>query len=355
MCIEENVLIEAIQGALTAERMEQVGLHLNECELCREKIRQLAAARRPISPEVPKVSKVEPKGAGAALPPSSPIAPELPLGSFVGRYSIIDLLGTGGMGVVYSAYDPELDRKVALKVLRRDVVSGDTQARLFREAQAIARLAHPNVIAVHDVGITNDIVFVAMEFVSGGTLSQWIKERPRGWQEILQMFLYAGRGLVAAHAAGLTHRDFKPDNVLVGREGRVRVTDFGLARSNASPDPTLAAFIGTEPKQRTPTSPRMGLNSPLTAEKMLIGTPAYMAPEQLWGNQADPRSDQFSFCVALYKELYGQRPFSGTTVAQLRTEIDAGRIIPPPRTSRVPPWVHRALAQGLAGDPDRRY
>ncbi len=351
MCIEENVLIEAIQGALTAERMKQVGLHLKECESCREKIRQLAAARRPVSPEAPQV----PKGERTPLPPSPPVAPELPLGSFVGRYSIIDLLGTGGMGVVYSAYDPELDRKIALKVLRRDIVSGDTRARLFREAQAIARLSHPNVIAVHDVGITGDLVFVAMEFVSGGTLSQWIKERPRGWQEIVQMFLYAGRGLVAAHAAGLTHRDFKPDNVLVGREGRVRVTDFGLARSNASPDPSLAASIGTDPKQRTPTNPRMGLNSPLTVEEMLIGTPAYMAPEQLWGRQADPRSDQFSFCVALYEELYGQRPFSGSTVAQLRTEIEAGRITPPPRATRVPPWVYRALAQGLAADPDCRY
>jgi len=236
-------------------------------------------------------------------------------GATVGRYVVIDRVGQGGMGVVYSGYDPELDRKVALKLLRPDRASGEAaRMRLLREAQAIARLSHPNVVAVHDAGTFGDQVFVAMEFVEGTTLREWLREERRPWREVVARFVLAGRGLAAAHAAGLVHRDFKPDNVLLGRDGQVRVADFGLAR---------------------PVGERDGEEWGLAA-----GTPAYMAPEQLRGGSADARSDQFSFSVALWEALYGERPAA-----------------PPrqPAGTEVPGWLREVLLRGLAVDPAARY
>src|SRR5690349_14432900 len=183
------------------------------------------------------------------------------------------------MGVVYSAYDPELDRKVALKLLRADAegssTSGDAPARLLREAQALAKLSHPNVISIHDVGTVEDRVFMAVDFVDGGTLQRWLAERKRTWREIRDAFIAAGRGLAAAHAAGLVHRDFKPANVLVSKDGQVRVTDFGLVRPSqerANSQETIES-----------SGPSRVLDTPLTRSGALVGTPAYMAPEQLTG------------------------------------------------------------------------
>src|SRR3954453_18295126 len=171
-------------------------------------------------------------------PPRQPGEP-LPRGSAVGRYVVLERIGSGGMGVVYAAYDPELDRKVALKLLRPDRAGavGEAALRLQREAQAIARLSDPHVVAVYDAGTLGEQVFVAMEFVEGRTLREWLKAEPRSWSEILKAFLAAGRGLAAAHDAGLVHRDFKPDNVLLGGDGRVKVADFGLARPVGEADP----------------------------------------------------------------------------------------------------------------------
>src|SRR5215467_5449218 len=167
-------------------------------------------------------------------PNERPTSPPLTRGASIGRYVILGLVGRGGMGEVYAAYDPELDRKVALKLLRvkpnAGVTMSEGRARTLREAQAIARLSHPNVVVVYDVGTFQDQVFIAMEFVDGETVTLWLETRARRWQEVLKVFLAAGRGLLAAHEKGLVHRDFKPDNVMVGRDGDVRVMDFGLAR-----------------------------------------------------------------------------------------------------------------------------
>src|SRR4051794_3934114 len=249
-------------------------------------------------------------------PPRQPGEP-LPRGSAVGRYVVLERIGSGGMGVVYAAYDPELDRKVALKLLRPDRAgaAGEAAFRVPREAHAVTPLSDPHVVAVYDAGTFGDQVFVAMELMEGRTLRQWLGEGKRGWREIVDVFVAAGRGLAAAHAAGLVHRDFKPDNVLLGTDGRVKVADFGLARP-----------VGVVEKEGSPSSPGSGsgglLASPLTEWGQVMGTPAYMAPEQLRGGAADARSDQFSFCVALWEALYGRKPFAGQGLREL---LDAER------------------------------
>jgi tetratricopeptide (TPR) repeat protein/predicted Ser/Thr protein kinase len=274
-------------------------------------------------------------------------------GAALGRYLVLDVLGGGGMGVVYTAYDPELDRKLAIKLLRPSG-SSDSDAsigrtRLLREAQAMARLQHPNVIAVHDVGTFEDQVFIAMEHVEGTTLTAWLEETPRSWREALAPLVEAGRGLAAAHAAGIVHRDFKPDNVLVGKDGRVRVLDFGLARAQEGapdePSPKRAFRAGSAPS---------ALETPVTQTGALLGTPAYMPPEQLFGGTVDARSDQFSFCVALYEALYGERPFDGTKLVTLAGAVSEGRIRPAPAGSRVPAWLRQIVLRGLrVGAEDR--
>ena len=213
------------------------------------------------------------------------VSEELARGDLVGRYTVLARLGAGGMGVVHAAYDPELDRKVALKVLRRGALGTGMSSgprnkqrdRLMREAQAMAKLSHPNVITVHDVGTFEGQVFLAMEFIDGQTLGEWFKQANRTWKEVLAIFIAAGQGLAAAHAVGLVHRDFKPDNVLIGNDGRVLVTDFGLARPAAGKTGSFSA-VGEIPSQQV-------LTASLTQTGALVGTPAYMAPEQLAGTR----------------------------------------------------------------------
>jgi eukaryotic-like serine/threonine-protein kinase len=251
------------------------------------------------------------------------------------------------MGVVYGAYDPELDRRVALKLIRarRTADPGETSRdRLLREAQAMARVSHPNVVHVYDVGIYRERVFVAMELVEGETLSRWMKSHSGDWRQTLAVFVGAGRGLAAAHAAGLVHRDFKPDNVLIGKDGRARVTDFGLARP---PNATV-------PRSELPLSPNR-LEQRITETGALVGTPAYMAPEQMTGEPADARADVFSFCVALYEALYGTRPFVADSLAALAGRIATQRVTPPPPSSPVPARLRATLLRGLRADPDERF
>jgi hypothetical protein len=270
----------------------------------------------------------------------------------IGRFLVLRKLSEGGMGVVYIAYDPDLDRQVAIKLLRpRDGGEAQEHARqrLLREAQALARLSHPNVVQIHEVGTTpNGRVFLAMELISGLTVREWATRAPRRWPQVVAVFVEAGRGLAAAHAAGLVHRDIKPDNLLVGDDGRTRVLDFGLSRppAVASAAPIPADLSGS-------------VSSPIswhvTAAGSLVGTPAYMSPEQFLRVEADARSDQFSFCVALWEALFGVRPFAGREVGELSQAVVRGELRPPPPGRRVPAWLQRALVRGLQRDPDDRF
>ena len=268
----------------------------------------------------------------------------------IGRFTVLARLGEGGMGVVYTAYDDQLGRKVAVKLLRgdgrHDLVA---RARLLREAQAMARLSHANIVAVHEVGATEDQqVFIAMEFVRGETLDAWLKGQVHGWREILGEFIAAGRGLAAAHRAGLIHRDFKPHNVIVGEDGIVKVLDFGLARASERAEDAADRVEAPAAKERL-------LDVALTHAGAVMGTPAYMAPEQHEGRPATARSDQFSFCVSLYEGLYGRHPFDCTSLGSLLSDVAAGRVRPPPPGTRVPPWLHRVVLRGLEVDPARRW
>jgi tetratricopeptide (TPR) repeat protein/predicted Ser/Thr protein kinase len=287
-------------------------------------------------------------------------------GTIVGRYVVLARLGAGGMGVVYDAYDPELARKLAIKVLHPAARDRGERAgrRLLREAQALARLSHPNVVAIHDVGMIADNVWIAMEFVDGQTLSAWNRAAQRKWPEVVEVMIDAGRGLARAHEAGLVHRDFKPDNVMVGADGRVRVMDFGLARhgtadpSRADSDviPAGGAKASTEPRsfggRTADASPAVGEHS-VAGE--VVGTPGYMSPEQYAGLGADARSDQFAFCVTLWECLYGKRPFSGKSTAALATAVMAGTRDDPPRGVAVPAWLRRVCERGLATEAGRRF
>jgi hypothetical protein len=262
-------------------------------------------------------------------------------GTRVGRYEVEYLLGSGGLGMVYAAHDPELGRRVALKLLH---VEGAGQERLVREARALARVAHPNVVAVHDVGRFGDRAFVAMALVVGRDLRAWLSAAPRRSAEIVDVFLAAGRGLAAAHAAGLVHRDFKPENVLVGDDGRVYVTDFGLARAVAEKEDPVTGVPAADP-----------LAARLTQAGFRVGTPAYMAPEQHLAGYADAHSDQWAFCLSLYEALYRARPFDHTSYERLRADVLVGRMQPPPREARVPSTLSRIVHRGLRPAPEERW
>jgi len=274
-------------------------------------------------------------------------------GELLGRYVLLDPIGRGGMGVVYAAYDPELDRRIALKLLRGDEDERG-RARLLREAQAMAKLVHPNVITVHDVGTFAGGVFVAMELVDGMDLRRWLATGPHGWREVLAVLEPAGRGLVAAHRAGLVHRDFKPANVLLGKRGEVKVVDFGLARQLGTGLDT-GELLSLERRLALESPSGVGIDEELTATGTLLGTPAYMAPEQHKRRELDARSDQYSYCVALYEALFGQRPFEGGSRMALALATNRGEVLPPPRGHAVPPHVVRAVLRGLEPQPGDRF
>jgi tetratricopeptide (TPR) repeat protein/predicted Ser/Thr protein kinase len=255
------------------------------------------------------------------------------------------VIGAGGAGVVYAARDPELCRTIALKVLRPEIARRpDARARLVREAQALARLRHPNIVSVYDVGAVDDTSFIALEYVDGMTFGEWLAASPRTWRRIVDVLARAGRGLAAAHAAGLVHRDFKPSNLLVGRDGRVLVTDFGLARIAAERDdrePDAAPVTVEDEVDKDM------LGRTITRSDRRIGTPAYMAPEQHAGGAADARSDQFSLAVTLHEALFGESP---SVTARMRATGQAR-----PARRAVPPWLVRVIARGLEPDPARRH
>ncbi len=284
---------------------------------------------------------------------------DLSIGTVIDRYLLLSKLGAGGMGVVYAAYDPELDRKVALKLLLPPVGakadSGSAgRTRLLREAQALAKLAHPNVVTVHDVGTHADMVWIAMELVAGQTVGSWAQARPRNWTEVLSVLTEVTRGVAAAHSVGLVHRDLKPENVMIGRDGRVRVMDFGLAHGRAHVA-TAAGAEATLPVDANAQPAIAALGLRLTAKGSIQGTPAYMAPEQWQGRDAEASADQFGWSVMAWELLYGERPFTGETLIALAAAVLSGRHRPPPRRSSVPGWLRRIVEKGLNVEPTQRW
>ncbi|MBC8071128.1 MAG: serine/threonine protein kinase, partial [Deltaproteobacteria bacterium] len=290
--------------------------------------------------------------AGAAAAP--PIDPDtgtmlLPGAHVLGKYRIEARIGRGGMGTVYRAIDTRLQRPVAIKIHHSLTTRVE---RLRREARMLARLSHPNVVTVLEVGVHDGMVFVAMEYVDGGNARTWLELAPRSWQEIVELYQQAGRGLAAAHALGIVHRDFKPDNVLVGvapaghTHGRVLVADFGLA--GHATDTELGFSLTGEPLD---TIDEAGISSDpdgfVTEVGALVGTPAYVAPEQIASSRVDARADQFAFCAALFEALYGQLPFPGGTALEVLARIAAGELVRPRNAGRTPGWVLEVLERGL--------
>jgi eukaryotic-like serine/threonine-protein kinase len=265
-------------------------------------------------------------------------AGELTIASKIGRYQIEHIVGTGGMGVVFAAHDPELGRQVAIKVLSTEREVAHT--RLLREAQAMARLSHSNVVTVHEVLKIGDRAAIVMELVDGRDLADWLAKAQRGWREILDAFVQAARGLAAAHKAGMVHRDFKPANALIDRDGVVRVTDFGLVRAVPDAEPVAAG------DQHDVT---------LTQTGARIGTPAFMAPEQHEGGQVDARTDQWAFACALYGALYRQPPFAGETYAELANAVKLEKLRPEPATTKVPRAIRASIRRALSRDPADRF
>ncbi|HEV7559814.1 MAG TPA: serine/threonine-protein kinase, partial [Kofleriaceae bacterium] len=336
-CLGTETLVDFVEGRADASIRARVEHHASHCEECRSVLSSLARGST--------TTNVMPAGT-----PTRPSDPALALAAdmTVGRYIIQRALGAGGMGVVYAARDPELDRVVAVKVLRGDD-GPSMQERLRREAKAMAQVAHPNVVAVYDVGAIGDRIFIAMEYIDGETLSHWLKTR-RTQRAILDAYRDAGRGLAVAHAAGIVHRDFKPENVLVGKDGRVRVVDFGLARTAGMAEPA-SIFRSADHTPISPDAPTELAN--LTKTGAMVGTPYYMAPELYDGAAGDARSDQFSLCVALFTALYARRPFDGDTLQTLADNTREGRINEP--ASRVPRRIRAAIRRGLAVDPAARF
>ncbi|HVE83851.1 MAG TPA: serine/threonine-protein kinase, partial [Myxococcales bacterium] len=354
--LDEDALLRFVQHDLSPEHLAQAEAHLRGCNLCRRAVALLAETEAHAPDSWPTPSPAPPQHAtggasGLGLGPARPAR----RGKQIDRYVVLEVLGAGSMGVVYAAFDPKLDRKIALKMLAGE--SGDRgsfeerRARMMREAQAMARLSHPNVVHVHDVGTYQDQIYVAMEFIQGQRATEWLRSEPRSWREVLRVFIRAGRGLAAAHAAGLVHRDFKPDNVMVGNDGVARVMDFGLV-SSISADPNA---WNTPPPVPVDRGSEADLAQPITQAGALLGTPAYMAPEQWMGDKIDHRADQFSFCVSLYEALYGQRPFAARTLAELTSKVAQGKIREVPAGSPVPFYIRRAVARGLAADPKLRH
>ncbi|HEY7370854.1 MAG TPA: serine/threonine-protein kinase, partial [Polyangia bacterium] len=318
-----------LEGGLSGIDLSSVESHLESCGVCAELVTWAAADQAHRSRSVDRA------GGHAFIGQLAP-------GARVDRYQILGAVGRGGMGEVYAAYHPDLDRRIALKVVHESGAdSALRRARLLREARAIARLSDANVVAVHDAGTVGDRVYIAMEFVEGETVDEWLRSEPRGWREILDVFIAAGRGLAAAHAAGIIHRDFKPQNVMIGRDGTVRVMDFGLARLAGEPIDAATAGEGSDGKPQLPTT--------VTRTGALVGTLAYMSPEQFQGEKLDARADQFSFSVALHEALYGKRP----ALAHLASIPVSGATRSAP--GGAPAWLRGVLTRGYAPDRTKRF
>jgi tetratricopeptide (TPR) repeat protein/predicted Ser/Thr protein kinase len=317
-CLDEDFALALVEQRIADDARRAALQHAARCEECR---RLLAALVRAI-----------PTTTGSGDDDS---IDSIELGTSLGPYVVEGWLGRGGVGVVYVGRDARLDRKVALKLLARTDPDAAATRRFVREARILAQLSHPHIVGVHDVGRSAHGLWIAMELVDGHTLDAWTEAGARTPADVLAVFRQAADGLAAAHAAGIVHRDFKPHNVMVGRDGRVRVLDFGLAAA-------FEAASNPDDGDATPDG-RTGV----------VGTPTYMAPEQFAGVPADARSDQFSFCVALWESLVGARPFASDTFHGLALEVSRGRIVDPGR--RMPPRIEAVLRRGLAVEPSERF
>jgi serine/threonine protein kinase len=325
VCLDEDRVLEFLAGTLSEVDRSDVEAHVARCHACAELVTFAAADQLKRS----------------RAPEGRPFIGSLTPGSRIDRYQILSAVGRGGMGEVYAAYHPDLDRRIALKIVgESESGAPERRARLLREARAIARLSHPNVIAVHDAGTVEDRVYIAMEFVEGETVDAWLRAESRSWRDIVDVFVAAGRGLAAAHAAGVVHRDFKPQNVMIARDGSVRVMDFGLARlAEEPPDPSSGEDAEPRPLATT-----------VTKTGAVVGTLAYMAPEQFRREATDARADQFSFCVALHEALYGVRP----PLAHLSCN-PTPEGTPLRQAASTPAWLRAVLSQGLAARREQRF
>jgi tetratricopeptide (TPR) repeat protein len=352
-CLDPDDIAAFLTARLDPASVDMLEQHVAVCGACRELLSALAQTAS-VATHATTAARAHGDGSGcdAALAPTVPACPApracVAPGTRIGRYVVSARLGAGAMGEVYIAEDPELARNVALKILSRRLAAGEqvlVRDRLWLEAQAMAKLAHPNVVSVYDVGAVDDAIFISMELVVGETLAAWLTRARRDWRAVLEMFLAAGQGLSAAHSAGLVHRDFKPENVLVGNDGRVRVCDFGLARISSpapSPDPEIS-----------PGSDGRAGSASMTGA--FVGTPYYMAPEQLRCEHSDMRTDQFSFCVALYAAIAHQHPFDWEDPEGLADAVTGGRRRPPPGRMVLPRWLLRVLLRGMAIEPSERF
>lgn len=328
-CPDEDVFVALLAGDLTDAERAELDEHIDSCEACAELVIELTRA---------------------FFPDDNP--ENAPSPDTIGRYEIVGVLGAGGMGVVYEARDPNLKRRVAIKLLRADVFDRQMREacaeRLEREAQLLASVSHPNVLTVFDVGSWSEQVFMAMEFIEGAPIDDWCEQHELTWSERVDLFARAGEGLAAAHSAGLIHRDVKPDNIMVGADGRPRVMDFGLARAVGA-HVAVVDEGGQVSASDDRSQPASDLEmSSLTKTGAIMGTPAFMSPEQHLGADIDANTDQFSLCVALYICLYGQRPFAGTNRQQLALEVCSGQICDPDDPGEVPAWILDVLKRGMS-------
>lgn len=315
----------AANRLLPDERAEAMA-HVERCPDCDERLQATLFGN-----DVATADVEEPTSGSKLVTDNAELA-----GTRLGRYLILDPVGKGALGIVYSAYDPELDRRIAIKVLRQSVTTSDAQQQSLRhEARSMARFSHPNVVPVFDVGIEDHRLFIAMELVDGWTLGDWVRNEERSWREIRDVYHLAGEGLVAVHEAGLVYRDFKPSNVMLGRDGRVRLLDFGIAHKMLGPSTFVPGSIGA----------RGGL-----------GTPGYMAPEQYSiTEKVDAQADQYAFCASVYEALYGVRPFGGRTVEVVHENTVAQRWSQPQRDPGAPPWLRAAIVRGLSLERGARW
>ena len=378
-CFDAEVLEQYAREELPDEEAGRVRAHLDGCAACSGRHRALldAAGAGEASAGTPRLDARFASGADTGPEAAGPLFPEgtLARGTSIGRFLALEKLGQGGMGEVYAAFDPQLNRRIAVKLMLSEDADGQAgRERMLREAQAMAQLSHPNVLPVYEAGEHEGRIFIAMELVEGQTLRRWLKaDTHRPWRAALQPFLEAGEGLAAAHRAGLIHRDFKPDNVMLSKDGRVYVMDFGLARAGgelaegdsgslsggaASGEVSGGVLSGEHslPRVGTLAGTRTRLlNTRLTLHKGAVGTPGYMPPEQIRNEELDARADVFAFAASLYLGLYGQKPFTGGSAREVLDATLAGKLRAPSRDAKVPAWLHRVVLKGLSDNREARW